>query len=205
MARSEGVPIEMMIVDDDVALDGKTQFAGAPGVCSLRKIGTRRVLHSKWEREVMATTITNVHCTQEPAIHSYRAGVEEFTEVVEHRLSAFHRQALRRMARPRRLHIPLEKQDGDRGHLALSETLSDHRPNPEEICRKEEFGERIAQCSERLSPRLQRAFKLCAVDGLSIREAAKVMEVSHGTAKARLARARANLKQMVRKSVGKKA
>jgi len=41
-----------------------------------------------------------------------------------------------------------------------------------------------------------------AVDGLSIRETAKVMEVSHGTVKARLARARPNLKQMVRKSVG---
>lgn len=199
----------------------------------------------------MATTLANVQCTQEPPVNSYRAGVEEFTEVVERRLSAFQRQALRRMGnvadaedavqdallsaythldqfrgraqmatwvttivinsarmklrrRPRQLHIPLEKQEGDRGHLALSETLSDHRPNPEEICRKEEFGERIAQCSERLSPRLQRAFKLCAVDGLSIREAAKLMEVSHSTAKARLARARAHLRQMVRQSVGKK-
>jgi len=197
----------------------------------------------------MATTIANVHCTQEPAVHSYRAGVEEFTEVVERRLSAFHRQALRRLGnvadaedavqdallsaythldqfrgraqmatwvttivinsarmklrrRPRQLHVPLEKQDGDRGHLALSETLSDHGPNPEEICRQEEFVERIAQCSERLSPSLRRAFKLRAVDGLSIRETAKVMEVSHGTVKARLARARPNLKQMVRKSVG---
>jgi RNA polymerase sigma-70 factor, ECF subfamily len=199
----------------------------------------------------MASTIANVHCTQEPAVHSYRAEVEEFTDVVERRLSAFHRQALRRLGnvadaedavqdallsaythldqfrrraqmatwvttivinsarmklrrRPRQLHIPIEKQDGDRAHLSLSETLSDHRLNPEEICRQEEFRERIAQCSERLSPRLQRAFKLCAVDGLSIRETAKVMEVSQGTVKARLARARASLKQTVRKSVGKK-
>lgn len=200
----------------------------------------------------MATTIANVHCKQEPAVHSYRAEVEEFTDLVERRLSAFHRQALRRLGnvadaedavqdallsaythldqfrgraqmatwvttivinsalmklrrRPRQLHIPFEKQDGDRTHLSLSETLSDHRPNPEEICGQEEFGECIAQCSERLSPRLRRAFKLRAVDGLSIRETAKVMEVSHGAVKARLARARASLKQMVRKSVGKKA
>ncbi len=48
------------------------------------------------------------------------------------------RMKLRR--RPRQLHIPLEKQDGDRAHLSLSETLSDHRLNPEEICRQEEFG-----------------------------------------------------------------
>lgn len=32
MARSEGIPIEMIIVDDDVALEGKTQFAGARGL-----------------------------------------------------------------------------------------------------------------------------------------------------------------------------
>ena len=32
MARSEGIPVEMIIVDDDVALDSKTQFAGARGL-----------------------------------------------------------------------------------------------------------------------------------------------------------------------------
>jgi len=33
MARSEGIPVEMIIVDDDVALmNGKTQFAGARGL-----------------------------------------------------------------------------------------------------------------------------------------------------------------------------
>jgi dihydroxyacetone kinase len=32
MARSEGISVEMIIVDDDVALDSKTQFAGARGL-----------------------------------------------------------------------------------------------------------------------------------------------------------------------------
>jgi dihydroxyacetone kinase len=32
MARSEGIPVEMIIVDDDVALDDKAQFAGARGL-----------------------------------------------------------------------------------------------------------------------------------------------------------------------------
>src|SRR5258708_21512997 len=32
MARSGGIPVEMIIVDDDVALDSKTQFAGARGL-----------------------------------------------------------------------------------------------------------------------------------------------------------------------------
>lgn len=113
------------------------------------------------------------------------------------------RMKLRR--RPRQLHIPLDRQDGGQKRLALAETLSDHRPNPEEIRRKREFQERITQCSTRLSPSLRRTFQLRDVDGLSIREAAKIMEVPHGTVKARLARARANLEQKLRASLGEKA
>ena len=45
----------------------------------------------------MASTIANVHCKQEAPVHSYRAEVDEFTDVVERRLSAFRRQALRRL------------------------------------------------------------------------------------------------------------
>ena len=113
------------------------------------------------------------------------------------------RMKLRR--RPRQLHIPLDGQDGGQKRFALSETISDHRPNPEEIRRKREFQECITQCSARLSPPLRRTFQLRDVDGLSIREAAKVMEVPHGTVKARLARARANLKQKLRVSLREKA
>jgi len=113
------------------------------------------------------------------------------------------RMKLRR--RPRQLHIPFDGQDGGEKHFALSETLSDRRPNPEEIRRKREFQERITQCSARLSPSLRRTFQLRDVDGLSIRETAKAMEVPHGTVKARLARARADLKQKLRVSLGEKA
>ena len=199
----------------------------------------------------MGTTVANINCMRGAGIHPYRADVEEFKEVVERRLGAFHQQALRRLGnaadaedavqdallsaythldqfkgkaqmstwlttivinsarmklrrRPRQLHIPLEYQDEDRERFALAETLSDHRPNPEEICRKGEMGQRLAECSARLSPRLRRTFELRDVEGLSIREAAKAMEVPAGTVKARLARARADMKNMVRRSLGKR-
>ena len=112
------------------------------------------------------------------------------------------RMKLRR--RPRQLHIPLERQDGEHERIAFVDTLSDHRPNPEEICREEEFGQHIAQCSERLSPSLRETFQLRDVCGLTIRETAKVLEVPHGTVKARLARARADLKEKVRESLREK-
>lgn len=199
----------------------------------------------------MGTTVANINCTQGTGLHSCHADVEEFKELVQRRLGAFHQQAMRRLGnaadaedavqdallsaythldqfkgqaqmstwlttivinsarmklrrRPRQLHIPLEYQGEDRERFALAETLSDHRPNPEEICRKSEIGKRIAECSARLSPRLRKTFELRDVEGLSIREAAKLMEVPPGTVKARLARARADMKNMVRKSLSKK-
>ena len=112
------------------------------------------------------------------------------------------RMKLRR--RPRQLHVPLEHRDEDREQFAFAEMLSDHRPNPEEICRKGEFGERIAECSAQLSPCLRKTFELRDVEGLSIREAAEVMEVPRGTVKARLSRARADMKELVGASLGKK-
>jgi len=43
------------------------------------------------------------------------------------------------------------------------------------------------------------------VDGLSIRETAKRLGVPHGTVKARVARARAHVKQMVKKASAESA
>jgi len=107
-------------------------------------------------------------------------------------------------SRPRQSHIPLDGQDPEQHHLSFSETLSDHRPNPEEVCRRWEFAERLAEFSTRLSPTLRRTFQLREVDGLSIRETAQALGVPDNTVKARVARARANLKQLVQESFGGK-
>jgi RNA polymerase sigma-70 factor (ECF subfamily) len=106
--------------------------------------------------------------------------------------------------RPRQLHIPLDGQDPEQDHHTCSETLSDHRPSPEEVCRTWELAELVAQLATRLSPTLRRTFQLRDVDGLSIREAAQALGVPDGTVKARLSRARANLKQLVQESFGGK-
>jgi len=47
---------------------------------------------------------------------------------------------------------------------------------------------------------LRKAFQLRDLDGLSISEAADILGVPHGTVKARLARARAKLKQLMGKA-----
>ena len=102
----------------------------------------------------------------------------------------------------RQSYIPLDAPDREREHQSFSDTIPDHQPNPEEICRRTELAQWFARLSNRLSPILRRTFQMRDVDGLSIRETAKRLGVPHGTLKARVARARAHLKQMVQESLG---
>jgi RNA polymerase sigma-70 factor (ECF subfamily) len=99
--------------------------------------------------------------------------------------------------RPRQVHIPLDQENREQGHRPLSEMLSDRRPSPEELCRTGELAERLTQVSTQLSPTLRGAFQLREVDGLSIRETAQALGIPHGTVKARVARARRKLKQLL--------
>jgi RNA polymerase sigma-70 factor (ECF subfamily) len=103
--------------------------------------------------------------------------------------------------RPRQAHIPLDKQDREQGHAPLLEMLPDRRPSPEELCRTWELADRLTLLSTQLSPILRRTFQLSDVDGLSTRETAQALGISHGTVKARVARARKKLKQLLQAHV----
>jgi RNA polymerase sigma-70 factor (ECF subfamily) len=110
------------------------------------------------------------------------------------------RMKLRR--RPRQVHIPLDEKDWDQDYLPFSELVPDDRPDPEDICRGWELSDLLVRLTKRLSPALRQTLKLRTVDGLSFRETANLMGVPEGTAKARMARARTRLKQMVQEQVG---
>ena len=103
--------------------------------------------------------------------------------------------------RPSQLHIPLDEKDRDEDYFSLSELVPDNRPGPEDICQGWELSDLLVRLMERLSPRLRQTLKLRTVDGLSIRETAKIMRVPEGTVKARMARARTRLKRMVQEHV----
>jgi RNA polymerase sigma-70 factor, ECF subfamily len=95
--------------------------------------------------------------------------------------------------------LALDETDGQRD-LPLEDTLSDKRPGPEEAYREREIAETLAQATSRLSPTLRTTFQLRDIDGLSIRETADLLGVPAGTVKARLARARTRLKEVIKKS-----
>jgi RNA polymerase sigma-70 factor, ECF subfamily len=88
---------------------------------------------------------------------------------------------------------------GSEIYPSLAELVSDGRPGPEEMYRNREIAETVAHATSRLSPTLRTAFQLRDVDGMSIRETARLLEVPAGTIKARTARARKKLKQIIQK------
>ena len=109
------------------------------------------------------------------------------------------RMQLRR--RPRQIHVSLNDRFADEEGYTLSERLAHFGPSPEEEYRKAELHERITQFLEELSPALRRAFQLRDLDGLTTREAGKVLGVVDGTVKAQIARARAKLTRLVRRAL----
>jgi RNA polymerase sigma-70 factor (ECF subfamily) len=100
--------------------------------------------------------------------------------------------------RPRHLPVSLDESTGELQTVPVSERLADHRPNPEDECREAELSARLTQLHSQLSPTLRRTFQLRDVDGLSIRETARILGVPTGTVKAQSARARKRLKELMR-------
>ena len=98
------------------------------------------------------------------------------------------RLQLRRRAK--HVQVSLDESTGGPQSVSVSERLADHRPNPEDECIESELSTRLTHLHSQLSPTLRRAFLLRDVDGLSIRETARILGVPTGTVKAQSARAR---------------
>lgn len=96
----------------------------------------------------------------------------------------------------RRMHISLDEADQTSNYHSLLLSLSDRRPNPEEVCRRQEFADQVPRLSKSLSPTLRRAFELHYVHGLSTEEMAGTLGVSNSAAKTQLSRARGRLKRL---------
>jgi RNA polymerase sigma-70 factor, ECF subfamily len=94
--------------------------------------------------------------------------------------------------------VSLDEFSADLQPVSVAERLADHRPNPEDECRKSELSARLTHLHSQLSPTLRRTFQLRDVDGLSIRETARILGVPTGTVKAQSARARKKLKELMR-------
>src|SRR5271166_5158586 len=99
--------------------------------------------------------------------------------------------------RSRYIHVSLDSRIGEEREYPLSDTLVDHRPNPEDECHTSTLNTRLMKSAAQLSPTLRRTFHLRFVDHLSIDETARVLGVPTGTVKAQTARARAKLRKSI--------
>jgi len=100
--------------------------------------------------------------------------------------------------RSRYIHVSLDSRIGEGHEYPLSDTLVDHRPNPEDEYHQAWANARLIESAARLSPTLRRTFHLRYVDHLSVCETARVLGVPIGTVKAQTARARAKVLKSIR-------
>jgi RNA polymerase sigma factor (sigma-70 family) len=100
--------------------------------------------------------------------------------------------------RSRHIHVSLDSRIGEEQEYPLSETLVDHRANPEHECHRSTLNARLMKAAAQISPTLRKTFHLRFVDHLSVGETARVLGVPTGTVKAQTARARAKLLKAMR-------
>lgn len=100
--------------------------------------------------------------------------------------------------RPRHSYVSLNEQLIEGQDYSLLDTLADARPNPEDLFASSESHGFLLQFFSELSPSLQQAIRLRYLEGLSTSEASRILEVPVATMKARLWRARAQLKRKMR-------
>jgi RNA polymerase sigma-70 factor, ECF subfamily len=109
------------------------------------------------------------------------------------------RMQLRR--RIRHVHTSLDEPIGEIEEHSVSLRLADRRPTPEDEYRNSELSRRLTHFQNQLTPTLRKTFQLRDIDGLSIREAARILGVPLGTVKAQSARARKKLRQLMRRTL----
>ena len=100
--------------------------------------------------------------------------------------------------RPRQLHTSLDEPLAHDKSICLSDKLMDVRPNPEDECAMSEVHRHLLQIAGELSPKSQKAIQLCGFNEMTANEAALILGVPEGTLKARLSRARSQLKRQAK-------
>ena len=91
----------------------------------------------------------------------------------------------------------------DEGEEFIVEQQSDG-PSPERLYESKQTGDALEQSFKHLSPKLRTGIILKEIEGLSYEEIAEVLEISVGTVKSRLSRARDELKKSLKKFMEQK-
>jgi RNA polymerase sigma-70 factor (ECF subfamily) len=99
--------------------------------------------------------------------------------------------------RPRQPQVSLDEPLAGEQDVRLSDKLTHAGPTPERECIQSELHGHLLQSVKELSPSLRRTIQLFYLDGLSTREVAQILGIPEGTVKARMSRARSQLKRLM--------
>jgi RNA polymerase sigma-70 factor (ECF subfamily) len=130
-------------------------------------------------------------------VHRFRGEAKMSTWLTTIVINSSRMKLRRRLASVR---LVLDETDGQQD--LLEDVVSDTRPGPEEAYREREIAAILAQATSWLSPALRTTFQMRDIDGFSIRETADLLGVPTGTVKARLARARVRLREVIGRAFG---
>lgn len=107
--------------------------------------------------------------------------------------------------RANHIQVSLDEPLDDEQQNSFAQRIADDGPSPEEVCRESELYERLQQMLSQMSAPLRKALQLRGVESLTTHEAALILGVPEGTVKAQLTRARAKLRQLMRRSLDSKS
>lgn len=105
--------------------------------------------------------------------------------------------------RPRQTALSLDERFGEGEQYCLSDLLADRTPSPEVKCRESELRRHLMQSVAELSPSLRKAFELRDLEELTTSEATHFLGVPEGTVKAQVSRARAKLRRLMCRALGR--
>jgi RNA polymerase sigma-70 factor, ECF subfamily len=189
-----------------VGVDGPLEIPGREGITqAFRHILSRRLPSFYRKAYWMLGNAADAEDAVQDALLAAFAHLDQFkgqSEMSTWVTTIVHNCA-RLQLRKRRRHVfvPLDEPIGELQTLSVSEQLADHRPNPEDECQRSELNTRLSHFYTQLSPTLSRTFRLRDIEGLSIRETARILRIPQGTVKAQSARARKKLKQLMQRAL----
>jgi RNA polymerase sigma-70 factor (ECF subfamily) len=100
--------------------------------------------------------------------------------------------------RPRQPHSSLDEPLAQGQNNSVSDSLADLKPSPEVECARSELHGYLMRLVSELPPILQNAIQLHYLDGLTTAEIANILGAPEGTIKARVSRARTQLKRFAK-------
>jgi RNA polymerase sigma-70 factor, ECF subfamily len=188
-----------------VGADGPLEIPGGQGITQFQHtLSSRLASFYRKAYRILGNQADAEDAVQDALLAAY-SHLDQFkgqSEMSTWVTTIVHNCALMQLRKRRRhVYVSLDEPMGEPDAVSGSEQLADHRSNPEDECQHSELSTRLTHFYSQLSPTLSTTFRLRDIEGLSIRETARVLKIPRGTVKAQSSRARQKLKTLMQRAL----